>query len=230
MTKNGENGRTVEEIRNGKKRLRQWAREKRSAMKPEQAAAADVRIEERVLSLPEYQQARTVMVYMSLPGEPETRGIIRDAVRQGKRVLLPRCLDSRRMEAALFRGFERLRPGRMGIPEPAADTPEESSRTPEADLILVPCVAASGDGKRLGHGAGYYDRFLKNATGKTVCLCYQDFLAEDLPVNDEDVLMDMVVTEQTTVRREEKKAAARRETRAPGQAKNKRTEVREDRK
>ncbi len=183
----------MEDIQKEKMRLRRWAREKRGIMLPEKFAEANHRIEAQVLALPVYQKARTVMAYISMPGEPETRGIILDAVHQGKQVLLPRCRDSKMMEAALFRGFGCLNSGRMGIPEPAGE--KDDRQFPEADLIVVPCVAAARNGKRLGHGAGYYDRFLEDRSGKTVCLCYRELLLEDLPSEEWDVRMDMVLTE-----------------------------------
>lgn len=182
----------LEDIREAKRRLRAWAAERRRALSAAETAEAGRRIQEKVLALPEYRAARTVMVYVSLPGEPDTRGIILDAVEHGKRVLLPRCPDAQRMEAGLFTGFDRLVPGRMGIPEPADDA--DPGVAP--DLILVPCVAADREGRRLGHGAGYYDRFLARQNGKKICMCFQALLTERLPTEETDVRMDRVVTEQ----------------------------------
>ena len=211
MRTGGKKERMREEIRAEKQRQRQLARERRARISPEALAEGSRRIEEQVLALPAYQEAQTVMAYMSMPGEPETRGIILDAIRRGKRVLLPRCLDGKRMEAALFTGFEDLVPGRMGIPEPGKQegaafgqetAPERQGgtekREPKAeqpDLILIPCMAATPDGKRLGHGAGYYDRFLPGSAGLKVCLCFQALLAEDLPTDENDIRMDLVVTD-----------------------------------
>ena len=182
----------LEEIRQEKKRLRAWAAGRRRALSGQETAEASRRIQEKVLRLPEYRSARTVMAYVSLPGEPDTRGIILDAARQGKRVLLPRCPDRERMEAGLFTGFEQLVPGRMGIPEPA----ESADPGDAPDLILVPCVAADRDGRRLGHGAGYYDRFLRRQKGKKVCICFQALLAERVPEEETDIRMDRVLTER----------------------------------
>ena len=191
MRTGGKKERMQEEIRAEKQRLRQLARERRAGISPEALAEGSRRIEKQVLALPAYQAARTVMAYMSMPGEPETRGIIRDAVRRGKRVLLPRCPDGKRMEAALFTGFEDLVPGRMNIPEPRTETVDPG----QPDLILIPCMAATLDGKRLGHGAGYYDRFLPGTAGLKVCLCFQALLAENLPTDEYDIRMDLVVTD-----------------------------------
>ena len=177
-----------------KRRLRQWVREQQKAVPPEALAEAALIIEKKVLALPAYRDAGTILAFISMPGEPETRGIIQDAVRRGKRVLLPRCVDHERMEMAPFTGPERLIPGRWKIPEPE---PADASALPlpEPDLILVPCMAATRNGRRLGHGAGYYDRFLKNRPGWKVCLCFDAFLLENLPTDENDICMDCVLSE-----------------------------------
>ena len=57
------------------------------------------------------------------------------------------------------------------------------------------CVTAALHGVRLGHGAGYYDRFLAKQAGKTVCLCFRALLRADLPAEDTDVFVDLVITD-----------------------------------
>ena len=79
-------------------------------------------------------------------------------------------------------------------------------KIPQPDLILVPCVAAAMDGRRLGHGAGYYDRFLAGRGAKTFCLCFGRLLREDLPAGPEDIRMDAVVTEDGAVLLTEKRS------------------------
>jgi len=189
VTDPGDNARMVEE----KKRLRREIRETCKTLPAAYFREAGASIERQVLALEAYQRAETVMAFLSLPAEPETRGIIADAVNRGKRVLLPRCLDRERMEAVRFRGFDRLREGMMGLEEP---WPEPGDRNPAPDLILVPCMAATRDGWRLGHGGGYYDRYLREQRGKTVCLCFGAFLRSALPVSPEDVRVSRVISEE----------------------------------
>ena len=99
------------------------------------------------------------------------------------------------LEAVPFHPGATLKAGPYGIPEPCG-TPG----TKEPDLIVVPCVCASPEGKRLGHGAGYYDRFLSESRAFKMCLCYESLLLSDLPVNETDVRMDMIVTEERLIR------------------------------
>ena len=185
-------GTEAEEIREAKRQARTQARTIRDGMSREEMAEASRIITQKVLALAAFREARVIMSYVSLEREPDTREIIRAAAAEGKQVLIPRCVDRERMEAVAFQGFEQMHPGRMGIPEPEPGIPAEEVRP---ELILIPCMAATRDGKRLGHGAGYYDRFLAGQPGKRVCLCFRKLMAADLPTGEHDERMDLVITE-----------------------------------
>lgn len=179
------------ELRQEKQRLR---RELRTAVLPEDYRTwASGRITEQVTALEAFRKARVVMAFASLPEEPDTREIIRTAVRAGKTVLLPRCISPVRMVALPFAGWDGMIPGWLDIPEPPV--PPEGTEIPEPDLILVPCVTAASDGRRLGHGAGYYDRFLAGRKTETVCLCFRRLMREDIPVGPLDRRMDRVISD-----------------------------------
>jgi len=160
---------------------------------PEYRQEASREITRQVLALPFWKAAGTVMAYWSMPSEPDTRELMETALREGKTLLLPRCLDGARMAALPVRNLEGLNPGVLGIPEPAF--PTDGTRIPEPDLILVPCMAAAPHGVRLGHGAGYYDRFLAEHSGRAVCLCFRALLRGDLPAEATDVITDLVITD-----------------------------------
>ena len=185
--------RTAEE----KRALRREMKARRAALSAEYTQWADAEIRAAVLSSDAYRRAERLFVYVSVPGEPDTRGLIAAALRDGKRVYVPKCLGKGEMLAARIRSLKELVPGALSIPEP-----REISETAPAsafDLILAPCVAAGADGRRLGHGAGYYDRFLRGAQGPVWCLCYENMRAEDIPVDARDVSMDAVITEQGNI-------------------------------
>ena len=76
---------------------------------------------------------------------------------------------------------------------------EETSS--DFDLIIVPCLAAGRNGERLGHGGGYYDRFLASSTGKTVCLCFKRNILDEIPLDEHDVMMNLIITEEAVYRR-----------------------------
>ena len=176
-----------------KQRIRQEVRLISANLTPEYRQEASREITRQVLELPLWKQAGTVMMYCSLPGEPDTRILMETALKEGKTLLLPRCYEAGRMEALPVKDPSELKPGTLGIPEP--EPADGSAEQPEPDLILVPCMAATPNGIRLGHGAGYYDRFLAEHPGKTVCLCFRKLLRSDLPAEDTDISMDLVISD-----------------------------------
>ncbi len=176
-----------------KQRIRQETRLVSDRLTPEYRQEASREITRQVLALPFWAAAKTVMAYWSLPTEPDTLKIMEAALEEGKTLLLPRCLDRARMAAIPVKDLRSLAPGRLGIPEPPL--PEDGTESLEPDLILVPCVTAAPHGVRVGHGAGYYDRFLAEHSGRTVCLCFRALLRADLPAEEKDIPVDLVVTE-----------------------------------
>ena len=64
------------------------------------------------------------------------------------------------------------------------------------DLVIVPCLCAGKNGERLGHGAGYYDRFLQGSRWLKICLCLEENIREDIPMGQHDLYMDLVITEE----------------------------------
>ena len=176
-----------------KQRIRQEIRTIAGSLSPETLREASRTITRQVLALPSWKKAGTVMAYVSMPWEPDTRELMETALREGKALLLPRCLDRGRMTALPVKDLSVLAPGRLGIPEPPET--EDGKPVPAPDLVLVPCVAATPGGIRLGHGAGYYDRFLAGCPAEKVCLCFRAFLRGDLPAEETDVSVDLVVTD-----------------------------------
>lgn len=177
-----------------KERIRQEIRTVNEGLTDEYRREASAEITRRVLELPAWKQAKTVMAYSSMTQEPDTRELMDTALREGKTLLVPRMTDrTGSMVALQVTDPDAMEPGTLGIAEPVM--PDKPVRTPEPDLILVPCMAASPGGIRLGHGAGYYDRFLEGISGTTVCLCFRTQLRPDLPAEPTDIPMDYVITD-----------------------------------
>ena len=101
-----------------KQRIRQEARIISEGLTPEYRREASREITRQVLALPEWKEASTVMAYWSLPTEPDTRELMETALREGKTLLLPRCLDAGRMTALPVKDLTDVKPGTLGIPEP----------------------------------------------------------------------------------------------------------------
>ena len=176
-----------------KKQLRKMMLDRRKNLSDDYLSQASAAIQRQVLSLPLFQSAKSIFLYISMEKEPSTMLVLRRALEEGKQVYAPKCVNDEKMLAVRLRSISDLIPGRMGILEPADCA--ETAAPGTLDVILVPCVCASADGKRLGYGGGYYDRFLSARNGNAVCLCFQKMLYDDIPVTETDVRMPFVLTE-----------------------------------
>lgn len=157
--------------------------------------AASASIAGQLIAVPGFRSAGTVFVYLSMESEPDTAPILEAALSAGKRVCVPCSYAPPRMDAVRYTSREELRPGRYGIPEPPPAAAVIPAR--EIDFAVIPCVCASLNGARLGHGAGYYDAFLgPHPRIETVCLCFGALLREDIPMSPSDIFIGQVISER----------------------------------
>ena len=163
-------------------------------------AEASLRIRNAVFESPLYRDAGSVFLFISMWNEPDTKDILAAALNDGKRVYIPKCYRDHLMSAVRFTGSESFSPGVFGVPEPDDDS--DTASADEVDLIIVPCVAASLDGSRLGHGAGYYDKYLTKIRQDcfTLAMCFDAVLSDEIPTEPHDRPVDAVVTEKQIYR------------------------------
>ncbi len=148
-------------------------------------------IQQKVIDSEEFINSKKIFCYISVAGEVSTDRIIFEALKT-QEVYIPKCIDKGIMKAVRIDNVDALVKNRYGIPEP--DNTDITAD--EFDLIIVPCLCAGKNGERLGHGAGYYDRFLKDSKGRTVCLCFEERIRNDIIMDDNDIYMDQVITEK----------------------------------
>ncbi|MCR4962847.1 MAG: 5-formyltetrahydrofolate cyclo-ligase [Firmicutes bacterium] len=180
-----------------KKQWRAFCKQRLEDADEEQLAAAGRRIVSRLLALPAYKQAESIFCYASKGREIDTFPILEDALANGKIVALPRITGRGRMEARWIASTEQLSPGAFGVPEPGADQPQLAAD--RIRLAVIPCLSCDLQGRRLGYGGGYYDRYLKKTDCLKVALCREMSLAFHLPGEEHDVLMDVIITERRTI-------------------------------
>ena len=172
--------------------LRKHYRGARDAIAESQRVERSSAIEQLVLSIDHIEHAGSVFVYVSSGSEVRTHELIAALLAQGKTVAVPRVLPDEpgMMQAVVIHALNDFAPGRFGIPEPT--THELLEQTP--DVTIVPGLAFTRTGARLGQGGGYYDRYLAEhpATHK-IGICFDEQLADSLPCEDHDALMDEVV-------------------------------------
>lgn len=172
-----------------KTELRRQIREKTKKLPLSYKLKESERIGKLLIDTPEFIRAESIFIYMSSPDEPETRCIIKKALESGKQVYVPLCVSKGEMKLVKTDKNTVFRNGYMGIREPVSY--KETAH--DADLAIIPCLSADINGNRLGHGAGFYDRFLKNSKAKKICLCFPALISSTIPTEIHDIVMDKVI-------------------------------------
>ena len=151
---------------------------------PHRRQQASAAICASLLALPELANAPVVFAFVPSPREPDITPALGSLLANGRTLALPRCTAPGIMEARQVDSLDNLSPGSYGIPEPGPDRP----------LI----VAADRAGGRLGHGGGYYDRFLSWAPPDMAALmvCYAHQLVEQVPAEAHDIPIPLVITQE----------------------------------
>ena len=132
-------------------------------------AEADSQLTQRFIQLSAFQEAQTLATYLSMGHEFSTASLIQAALQDGKRICVPRTYPLGRMEFVEY-DPEILEKTRFGLLEPNEQGKVVDKS--EIDLIHVPGVVFQSEGYRIGYGAGYYDRYLADYSGKTVSTIY----------------------------------------------------------
>jgi len=179
-----------------KKNLRLEKKRLLKAMLLDQKQVLDHGVYENLKAMPEFEQVSCVYGYMALSWETGTMEILRDLLDRDIPLALPKVLDDD-MEFFQIKSLEDLKEGSFHIPEP--DESCEMVHWPNA-CILVPGLAFSKDGKRLGKGGGYYDKFLsREPEHKTIALAYDFQITEELPSAEHDQPVEYIVTESRII-------------------------------
>lgn len=138
--------------------------------------------------LPEFQKARNVLMYWSMPDELPTHDFV-VKWSETKQMLLPVVKDND-MLIKPFSSKKELQQGKYGIWEP--DVQKEFFE--KIDLVIVPGIAFDKQKSRLGRGKGYYDKYLNSRELMKIGICYDFQLLNEIPTDLFDVKMDKIIT------------------------------------
>ena len=173
-----------------KSALRREIREKKKAMSLSEIEERSARLGELFAQTDAYRQAKTLYGYMPYNQEVRTIPILERAIRDGKRVAVPKVYGDT-MKFIYLDDLTQVANSDMGIPEPIADEPVADDKTA---LVLMPGLAFDEAGHRIGYGGGFYDKFLTaEPDHPTVALCYDFQMYAHLDTEEFDIPVDMVI-------------------------------------
>lgn len=167
----------------------------RDGLSVEERERASLLLTERILGHQWFYRAEYFLCFVSFGSEISTWEILREALRLGKKVYVPKVPgegEAPRMRFYRIMSLEELQEGYRGIMEPAGETAEYgyTHETAEHTLMLMPGVAFDGCRNRIGYGKGFYDRFLADKPDlqlRTIAVGYKCQLVEELPASDMDI-------------------------------------------
>ena len=174
-----------------KRDIRLEVLEKRARMSPEERASKSRAIGDRLMKTGLWADAKTVFLYMSLPGEVETDRLIAEAWSQGKQVAVPKVTEEGLVFSKLD-SFEELSEGSFHVREPREIREISDGRA----LVIMPGVAFDIKCNRIGYGKGFYDRYLFEHRGHpAVALSFDFAVYSKIPSGPHDIKPGLIITE-----------------------------------
>jgi len=180
----------------GKKRdLRAEIKGRLARLKPEELHGKSLALEQRFLESPEFEAADSILIYVAVNSEPETRKIIGEALRGKKQVFAPK-VEGDFICVCRVHSLAHLSPGKFGIHEPPG---EAKCDLREFDVVVIPGLAFDLKGNRLGRGGGFYDRLLSSTSGDFIGFCFDEQVVGDVPNLEHDVRVHKIFTDRRVV-------------------------------
>lgn len=172
-----------------KRDIRRSVRSRIALLSEQQKTEASQQIFAKIATLPAFENAKVVALFASLHDEPQTEQFIAEWHGR-KRIVLPRCEG----EVMNFYDYspDVMESGSFGINEPQGVEP---CRPSEIDFMVIPGVAFTPDGRRLGRGKGFYDRYLSQEefAAITVGICFREQVVDDIPSESHDKVVESVI-------------------------------------
>ncbi|WP_152801243.1 5-formyltetrahydrofolate cyclo-ligase [Alkalibaculum sporogenes] len=180
-----------------KKDLRGKVLELRNSISDEEILNRSTILMNKIKKMEVFNDSKTILIYVSFDKEIDTHDMIKDCLKIGKNVVTPICNTKDRTlilgKTSMFpEGFHKTKYGILELDPKECD----HVNIKEIDLIIMPGVAFTKKGERLGYGAGYYDKLLaqKSLHTITVAPVFEEFIFEDIPTDKHDMLIDYIIS------------------------------------
>lgn len=190
-------------VRTKKQTLRQAITAKRAELSAEERTRLSQEITHRLTQLESYKNAQNLFLYLNFGAEYESKQFAEQCLRDGKQIWLPRAERiARALEIYRVTDLEQdIAPGTWNIPEPIPNRCERLTDLDQLDFILLPGIAFTHTGDRIGYGGGYYDRILTEFTRRPALVAgtYSLQIVDSIPLEPFDQPIDWLVTENETI-------------------------------
>lgn len=167
----------------------------------EQKQSIERNIHEQLFKQCFWRQAKVVGITYSTSLEWDTEAVIKEAWREGKTVVLPKCDNvNKTMTFVEVNDFTELEQGYGNILEPKINF-RKASMNKMIDLLIVPGLIFDNHGYRIGFGGGFYDRYLSQSYHHAinVSLAAEFQLTKKLPIDSYDLPVDYIITEDKCI-------------------------------
>ena len=141
-----------------------------------------------------FRNAKSIGAYYSIGSEVKTQDILQEILKSGKEISLPKVVK-KDLVFKKITNLSDLEQGNFSVMEPK-DYCEDVKKI---EVIIIPAIALTREGHRLGYGFGYYDRYLGGKKSKTIALSYSKQILKSFPHSDHDVRIDCIVTEDKVI-------------------------------
>lgn len=180
-------------IQEEKKKLRKEIKQQIAGLSEKYCRTADREIQRKTVEYIKKDSGDTVFCFVGTKLEIDTKPILEEILRLGKHLGVPKCIGKGLMEVYEICSLDELEIGSYGILEPKEGLPLINPEN--IGLALIPCLSCNESGWRLGYGGGFYDRYLIRTSAKRIVLCRSVLMRADIPRDEFDLQMDIVITE-----------------------------------
>lgn len=177
-----------------KKQLRKDMIQKRLSLSDERFSSLNKKIQEKLETLDTFRKAKKIAIYVSYRHEADTRDLMEKHF-QDKVLAVPR-IENKEMNFYVIHSFDELKKGYFGVDEPVTDI---LMKPGDIDLIIVPLLLFDRKRNRVGYGAGFYDRYMKDLKIPKIGIAYSFQEVADTQGHALDIPLDLIITDKEII-------------------------------